>query len=173
MLQIETILNVAGSLSRSVTARSIYAELLLQIETNRRRHPPFSKNHPKVSVPFGWFASGLLLDKRVQPCPYVDRRGRDLGEVEQRTSTDTYRHGKHRGEGDEWLFGTLARARIAGERVWRQAEADSEQRAVARPQSGRAPRARRIRGKRGRRRQAACRTSDKTWRAPFGSFLPP
>ena len=48
MLQIETILNVAGSLSRSVTARPIYAELLLQIETNRREHPLFVKTHKGV-----------------------------------------------------------------------------------------------------------------------------
>lgn len=34
-------------MSRSVTARPIYVELLLQIETNRRRHPPFSKTTAK------------------------------------------------------------------------------------------------------------------------------
>ena len=52
MLQIETFPNGTSSLSQSVTSRPIYAELLLQIETNRSRHLPFSKNHPKVSAPF-------------------------------------------------------------------------------------------------------------------------
>ena len=38
----------------------------------------------------------------------VDRRGRDLRKVEQRTTADTRRHGKRRGKGDEGLLGTPA-----------------------------------------------------------------
>ena len=48
MLQIETFPDDAGSLSRSVTARPIFAELLLQIETNRREHLLFVKTHEGV-----------------------------------------------------------------------------------------------------------------------------
>ena len=57
MLQIETFLNGAGSLSQSVTARPIFAELLLQIETNRREHPLFVKTHEGVHElpPLQWF----------------------------------------------------------------------------------------------------------------------
>lgn len=66
MLQIETFTNGTDPLSRSVTARPIYAELLLQIETNRRRHPPFSKNHPKVPVPFVVVCGRSLLVERIE-----------------------------------------------------------------------------------------------------------
>ena len=52
MLQIETFPNGAGPLSQSVTSRSDFAELLLQIETNRCRHPPPSKNHHEGSGAF-------------------------------------------------------------------------------------------------------------------------
>ena len=45
MLQIETFPNGAAPLSQSVTARPIFAELLLQIETNRCRHPPPANPH--------------------------------------------------------------------------------------------------------------------------------
>ena len=55
MLQIETILNVAGPLSQSVTARPIFAELLLQIETNCREHLPHQQNPTKGQVPLRWF----------------------------------------------------------------------------------------------------------------------
>ena len=50
MLQIETFPDDAGPLSQSVTARPIFAELLLQIETNRREHPLFVKTTTKVSM---------------------------------------------------------------------------------------------------------------------------
>lgn len=45
MLQIETFPNGTSSLSQSVTSKSNFAELLLQIETNRREHQPFVKTH--------------------------------------------------------------------------------------------------------------------------------
>ena len=48
MLQIETFPDDAGPLSQSVTSRSNFAELLLQIETNRRKHPLFVKTHEGV-----------------------------------------------------------------------------------------------------------------------------
>ena len=48
MLQIETFLDDAGLLSKSVTSRSDFAELLLQIETNHREHPLFVKTHEGV-----------------------------------------------------------------------------------------------------------------------------
>ena len=48
MLQIETFSDDAGPLSQSVTSRSDFAELLLQIETNRRKHPLFVKTHEGV-----------------------------------------------------------------------------------------------------------------------------
>ena len=48
MLQIETFPNDAGPLSQSVTSKSIFAELLLQIETNRREHLLFVKAHEGV-----------------------------------------------------------------------------------------------------------------------------
>ena len=38
----------------------------------------------------------------------VDWSGRDPCEVEQRAATDAHRHGKHRGEGNKGLLGTLA-----------------------------------------------------------------
>jgi hypothetical protein len=50
MLQIETFPNGADPLSQSVTSRSGFAELLLQIETNRREHPLFVKTTTKVSM---------------------------------------------------------------------------------------------------------------------------
>ena len=50
MLQIETFPNGADPLSQSVTSRSDFAELLLQIETNRREHPFFVKTTTKVSM---------------------------------------------------------------------------------------------------------------------------
>ena len=50
MLQIETFSDDAGPLSQSVTSRSDFAELLLQIETNRREHPLFVKTTTKVSM---------------------------------------------------------------------------------------------------------------------------
>ena len=55
MLQIETFPNGAAPLSQSVTARPIFAELLLQIETNRRRHPPHQQTPTKWQVPLRWF----------------------------------------------------------------------------------------------------------------------
>ena len=48
MLQIETFPNDAGPLSQSVTSKSIFAELLLQIETSRREHLLFVKAHEGV-----------------------------------------------------------------------------------------------------------------------------
>lgn len=48
MLQIETFPNGADPLSKSVTSKSNFAELLLQIETNRREHPLFVKTHEGV-----------------------------------------------------------------------------------------------------------------------------
>ena len=48
MLQIETFPNGVAPLSQSVTSRSDFAELLLQIETNRRKHPLFVKTHEGV-----------------------------------------------------------------------------------------------------------------------------
>ena len=48
MLQIETFPDDAGPLSQSVTSRSDFAELLLQIETNRRERPLFIKATTKV-----------------------------------------------------------------------------------------------------------------------------
>ncbi len=48
MLQIETFPNGTNSLSQSVTSKSNFAELLLQIETNRRKHPLFVKTHEGV-----------------------------------------------------------------------------------------------------------------------------
>ena len=50
MLQIETFPDDAGPLSQSVTSRSDFAELLLQIETNRRERPLFIKATTKVSM---------------------------------------------------------------------------------------------------------------------------
>jgi hypothetical protein len=50
MLQIETFPDDAGPLSQSVTSKSNFAELLLQIETNRREHPLFVKTTTKVSM---------------------------------------------------------------------------------------------------------------------------
>ena len=50
MLQIETFPNGAGPLSQSVTCKSNFAELLLQIETNRREQPLFVKTTTKVSM---------------------------------------------------------------------------------------------------------------------------
>ena len=69
MLQIETILNVTGSLSRSVTARSIYAELLLQIETNRREHLPFVKTHEGVHElpPFAMVCVVIWVFAQIKP----------------------------------------------------------------------------------------------------------
>ena len=48
MLQIETFPNDTGPLSQSVTSKSIFAELLLQIETSRREHLLFVKTHEGV-----------------------------------------------------------------------------------------------------------------------------
>ena len=50
MLQIETFPDDAGPLSQSVTSRSDFAELLLQIEPHRREHPLFVKTTTKVSM---------------------------------------------------------------------------------------------------------------------------
>ncbi|MED9952906.1 MAG: hypothetical protein UE003_07985, partial [Collinsella sp.] len=50
MLQIETFPNGADPLSQSVTSRSDFAELLLQIEINRREHLLFVKTTTKVSM---------------------------------------------------------------------------------------------------------------------------
>lgn len=57
MLQIETFPNGTSSLSQSVTSKSNFAELLLQIETNRREHPLFVKTHEGVHElpPLRWF----------------------------------------------------------------------------------------------------------------------
>ena len=55
MLQVETFPNGTSSLSQSVTTRSNFAELLLQIETNRREHPLFVKTTTKGQVPLCWF----------------------------------------------------------------------------------------------------------------------
>ena len=55
MLQIETFPNGAAPLSQSVASRSDFAELLLQIETNRCRHPPPQQNPTKGQVPLRWF----------------------------------------------------------------------------------------------------------------------
>ena len=55
MLQIETFPDDAGPLSQSVTSKSDFAELLLQIETNRCRHPPPQQNPTKGQVPLRWF----------------------------------------------------------------------------------------------------------------------
>ncbi|MCI6967599.1 MAG: hypothetical protein MR723_00325, partial [Collinsella sp.] len=46
------------SLSKSVTSRPDFAELLLQIETHRREHPLFVKTHEDVHelLPLRWFA---------------------------------------------------------------------------------------------------------------------
>ena len=55
MLQIETFPDDAGPLSQSVTSRSDFAELLLQIETNRRERPLFIKATTKGQVPLCWF----------------------------------------------------------------------------------------------------------------------
>ena len=50
LLQIETFPDDAGPLSQSVTSKSDFAELLLQIETNRREHPLFVKTVTKASM---------------------------------------------------------------------------------------------------------------------------
>lgn len=57
MLQIETFPDDADPLSKSVTSKSIFAELLLQIETNRREHLLFVKTHEGVHElpPLRWF----------------------------------------------------------------------------------------------------------------------
>lgn len=60
MLQIETFPNGADPLSQSVTSKSDYAELLLQIETNRREHPPLSPSHHKSAL-CGGFATYIAF----------------------------------------------------------------------------------------------------------------
>ena len=61
MLQIETFPDDAGPLSQSVTSRSDFAELLLQIETNRREHPLFVKTHEGVHELPPFFAMAYVV----------------------------------------------------------------------------------------------------------------
>ena len=77
MLQIETFPDDADPLSQSVTSRSDFAELLLQIETNRREHPPFVKATTKVSMNCSLYDGlrgglGICPDKTCQnkPVPF-------------------------------------------------------------------------------------------------------
>ena len=69
MLQIETFSDDAGPLSQSVTTRSNFAELLLQIETNRREHPLFVKTTTKVSMncPLAMVCVVVLTFAQIKP----------------------------------------------------------------------------------------------------------
>ena len=69
MLQIETFPDDAGPLSQSVTSRSDFAELLLQIETNRREHPLFVKTHESVHElpPFAMVCVVVWVFAQIKP----------------------------------------------------------------------------------------------------------
>ena len=69
MLQIEAFPDDAGPLSQSVTSRSNFAELLLQIETNRREHPLFVKTHEGVHElsPFAMVCVVVWVFAQIKP----------------------------------------------------------------------------------------------------------
>ena len=69
MLQIEMFPDDAGPLSQSVTSRSNFAELLLQIETNRREHPLFVKTREGVHElsPFAMVCVVVWVFAQIKP----------------------------------------------------------------------------------------------------------
>ena len=69
MLQIETFPDDADLLSQSVTSKSNFAELLLQIETNRREHQLFVKTREGVHElsPFAMVCVVVWVFAQIKP----------------------------------------------------------------------------------------------------------